>query len=242
MPSVGFLRWQFVLSDLLLHLRLPPIALFLLFLSVPSQASPFDLHLLANSLWLHLGIVVLSHAVLHPEQYEVLRFDNIRKTHVCMYVCIYLSTYLPIYLSTYLPIYLSTYLPTYLPTYLSIYLPIYLCLYLSMYLCIYASMYVCIYVSMYLCIYVSVYLCIYVSMYLCVYAKLPCFLPKGLRSAATQHECYTSWFVQSSLHMGHAVSHTFDVSHSSLGLWAIVAHRSMLKHAWPKSENPSLHC
>ena len=31
MPSVGFLRWQFVLLDLLLHLRLPPIALFLLF-------------------------------------------------------------------------------------------------------------------------------------------------------------------------------------------------------------------
>ena len=154
-----------------------------------------------------------------------------KRMYVCMYAC--------------LPIYLSTYLPIYLSTYLSIYLPIYLCLYLSMYLCIYVSMYVCIYVSMSLCIYVSVYLCIYVSMYLCVYAKLPCFLPKGLRSAAIQHalhECYTSWFVQSSLHMGHAVSHTFDVSHSSLGLWAIVAHWSMLKHAWPKSENPSLHC
>ena len=46
--------------------------------------------------------------------------------------------------------------------------------------------------------------------------------------------CYTSWFVQSSLHMGHAVSHTFDVPHSSLGHWAIVAHWSILKLAWPK--------
>ena len=175
------------------------------------------------------------------------------RMYVSTYVPIYLSTYLPIYLCTYLPIYLSTYLPiylsTYLPIYLSTYLPIYLSIYLSIYvsiaLCMYASMCPCMYVSMYLCICVSMYLCIYVSMYLCIYAKLPYFLPKGLGSATIQHvlhECYASWFVQSSLHMGHAVSHTFDVSHSSLGLWAIVVHWSILKHAWPKSENPSLHC
>ena len=186
--SVGYLRWQYLLSDLLPHLPILPIAIYLLLLSVylstsylPILSAPIYL----STLWLHLGIVpIYLCGTYHTYQY--LRFWDLttfeKRMYVCMYVCMYVSTYLPIYLSTYLPIYLSTYLPIYLPIYLSTYLPTYLYIYLSTYLsmslsmrlCIYASMCPCMYVSMYLCIctYVSLYLCIYVSLCICEAAVL----------------------------------------------------------------------
>ena len=176
-------------------------------------------------------------------------------TYLPIYLSTYLSTYLPIYLSTYLPIYLSTYLPIYLSTYLPIYLPIYLstylstCLYLSTYLC-----YLCVYLPMLpICpIYLPIYLSIYLSTYLPTYLYLPMrtyrtYLPKGLRSASIQHvlhECYTIVICPVILTLW-AILWVIRLIYltPTLGLWAYSTSSILCwTYAWPKSENPSLHC